>query len=132
MRAGQKPAQTATPTRMLVVGRDINVSGEIQSCECLVVEGVVEANVTCRELRVSASGMFKGKACVAVAEIIGGFCGELEVSEQLLVRAGGKVAAKLRYHQIEIERGGEICGEVQAAADEAVEDRQDRHAKRRA
>ena len=124
-------ARPETPTRMLVVGRDIVVSGEIQSCECLVVEGTVEANVTCRELRVAANGMFKGKASVSVAEIVGGFCGDLEVADRLLVRAGGKVAATLRYHRIEIERGGEISGDIQAVV-ETAEDQRGLKAKRRA
>jgi cytoskeletal protein CcmA (bactofilin family) len=121
-----------TPTRMLVVGRDITVSGEIQSCECLIVEGTVEANVSCQELRVAAGGMFKGIAHVAVADIVGGFCGDLEVSERLVVRMGGKIAATLRYHQIEIERGGEISGDIQAVAEKAEGDQRDRPTKRRA
>jgi cytoskeletal protein CcmA (bactofilin family) len=50
------------------------------------------------------------------AEIRGRFEGALNVSGRLLVHASGKVAAEVRYHQIEIERGGEISGQIQAQA----------------
>jgi len=118
--AAQPPSQvSATPkststARMLVVGREIVVSGEIKSCDCLVVEGNVEADVACKELRIAPGGLFKGTASVANAEIIGRFEGTLQVAERLTVRAGGKVSAKVRYQQIEIERGGQVSGDIQA------------------
>ena len=115
--AAIKPATNADPTsRKLVVGREIVVSGDIVSCENLVVEGTVRANVECRELLVEASGLFAGTASVANAEIFGRFEGELTVTGRLHVRAAGKVTAKLRYHEIEIERGGQISGDIQAQA----------------
>lgn len=108
-------AQTAT--RKLVVGRGIVFSGEITSCDCLVVEGTVKANIAgCHDIDIAEGGLFTGSASVESAEIRGRFEGALNVSGRLLVRASGRVAAEVRYHQIEIERGGEISGHVQAQA----------------
>ncbi|MGO8920407.1 MAG: bactofilin family protein [Stellaceae bacterium] len=111
------PATNPTSTtRKLVVGREIVVSGDIASCESLVVEGTVQANVECRDLRVEASGLFSGSASVGNAEIFGRFEGALTVTGRLHVRASGKISAKVRYHEIEIERGGQISGDLQVQA----------------
>ncbi len=111
------PAGSTTDAnaRMLVVGREIMVSGEIQSCDCLVVEGTVEASVSCKEIRIAEGGLFKGSATVETAEIFGRFEGELQVSGHLNLRASGDIAAKLRYQQLEIERGGRLSGDIQAS-----------------
>ncbi len=110
---GDAPSSDST-TRMLIVGRDIVITGEIQSCDCLVVEGTVKANVTCNELRIVRGGLFLGSALVANVDLAGCFEGELQVSQRLLLRASGRISAKLHYHQIEIELGGQISGDIQA------------------
>src|SRR5215469_3177421 len=112
-----KPETSQTATRKLVVGRGIVFSGEITSCDCLVVEGTVKANIAgCHDIDIAEGGLFTGSASVESAEIRGRFEGTLNVSGRLLVRASGRVAAEVRYHQIEIERGGEISGHIQAQA----------------
>jgi cytoskeletal protein CcmA (bactofilin family) len=112
-----KPETSQTATRKLVVGRGIVFSGEITSCDCLVVEGTVKANIAgCHDIDIAEGGLFTGSASVESAEIRGRFEGTLNVSGRLLVRATGRIAAEVRYHQIEIERGGEISGHIQAQA----------------
>ncbi len=116
MPTAAKPADAAqTAIRKLVVGRGIVFSGEIKSCDCLVVEGTVKANIAgCRDIYIADGGLFNGAASVENAEIRGRFEGELNVSARLLVHASGKVAAEVNYNQIEIERGGEVSGKIQA------------------
>jgi cytoskeletal protein CcmA (bactofilin family) len=112
-----KPETSQTATRKLVVGRGIVFSGEITSCDCLVVEGTVKANIAgCHDIDIAEGGLFTGSASVESAEIRGRFEGTLNVSGRLMVRATGRIAAEVRYHQIEIERGGEISGHIQAQA----------------
>jgi cytoskeletal protein CcmA (bactofilin family) len=115
--AAPPATKSETATRKLVVGRGIVFSGEITSCDCLVVEGTVKANIAgCHEIDIAEGGLFTGSASVDSAEIRGRFEGAINVSGRLLIRASGKVAAEVRYHQIEIERGGEISGQIQAQA----------------
>ena len=111
-----KPESAAqTATRKLVVGRGIVFSGEIKSCDCLVVEGTVKANIAdCHDINIAEGGLFTGSAAVDRAEIRGRFEGSLTVAEHLLIHSSGRVAAEVRYNQIEIERGGEISGTIQA------------------
>ena len=104
--------------KQLIVGRDIALSGQISSCEKLVVEGRVEANITeCSELEVAEPGIFKGEATIDVAVISGQFEGSLVVRELLIVHATGRINGTVRYGQIEIERGGQLQGDVRMIND---------------
>ena len=101
--------------RKLIVGREITLSGEITSCDKLIVEGSVEANLTnCRDVDIAESGLFKGSASIEDAEIRGRFEGNLVVRKRLLIKASGRVSGTIRYGQIEIECGGQISGDIQA------------------
>ncbi len=102
-------------SKRLVIGRDICLSGEITSCDRLVVEGSVEVNISdARALEVAASGHFKGEAEVDQADISGRFEGNLTAREKLTVRAGGRVSGTIRYGSIVIESGGEISGDTKS------------------
>ncbi|HTV89860.1 MAG TPA: polymer-forming cytoskeletal protein [Stellaceae bacterium] len=118
-----RPAPAAPPrrsegeARKLIVGREISLSGEITSCDRLIVEGSVEANLqNCHEVDIAESGLFKGSATIDEAEVRGRFEGNLIVRKRLLIRATGRVSGTIRYGQIEVECGGQITGEIQAHA----------------
>jgi cytoskeletal protein CcmA (bactofilin family) len=122
-RTAQPVAAQAKPTstsamepehKKLIVGRDISLNGEIRTCDTLVVEGRVEAVLQdCKNIEIMGPGEFKGAAEVDVADISGRFDGDLTARQRLIVRAGGKVLGKIRYGQLEIERGGVLSGEVE-------------------
>jgi cytoskeletal protein CcmA (bactofilin family) len=111
--------RSETDVRTLIVGREISLTGEINSCNKLVVEGSVEANLqNCRDVDISETGLFKGSASIDEAEVRGRFEGNLTVRKRLMIRATGKVTGTIRYGQIEIECGGQISGDIQAQAHE--------------
>jgi len=115
--AAPAPRRTETEHRKLIVGREIALSGEITSCDRLVVEGSVEANLAnCRDIDIAESGLFKGSASIEEAEIRGRFEGTLTVRKRLLIRSTGKVIGTVRYAQIEIEAGGQLAGDIQVLA----------------
>jgi cytoskeletal protein CcmA (bactofilin family) len=110
-----QPRRSDTEVRKLTVGREITLSGEITSCDKLIIEGSVEANLNnCRDVEIAESGLFKGSASIEDAEIHGRFEGNLTVRKRLLIKASGRVSGTIRYGQIEIECGGQISGDVQA------------------
>ncbi|HVZ02861.1 MAG TPA: polymer-forming cytoskeletal protein [Dongiaceae bacterium] len=120
--AGSQPAAAAAApkpssepdTKKLIVGGGIALNGEIRTCDTLVVEGRVEAVLQeCKNIEIMGPGEFKGAAEVDVADISGRFDGDLTARQRLIVRAGGKVLGKIRYGQLEIERGGVLSGEVE-------------------
>lgn len=107
--------KTDSPPRKLVVGNGIVFSGKISSCDCLVVEGTVKADITgCKDIHVAKGGVFVGSAASENADVQGRFEGELNVSQRLTVQATGEVSGKVRYHQIQIAFGGDISGDIAA------------------
>src|SRR6201997_5134816 len=112
---GTQPRRNDSEVRKLTVGREITLSGEITSCDKLIIEGSVEANLNnCRDVEIAESGRFKGSASIEDAEIQGRFEGNLVVRKRLLIKATGRVSGTIRYGQIEIECGGQISGDIQA------------------
>jgi len=108
--------------KKLIVGREIELSGEIRSCDKLVVEGTVDADLSDSVgLEVTPSGVYKGSAVIDVAEIAGRFEGDLTVRERLYLRATGQVHGTIRYRGLEIESGGRIGGTlIELSDDEAA------------
>ena len=105
-------ARTGASGGTLSVGQGIQVKGEIESCETLIVDGRVEASVTAGLLKVRKGGLFEGTATVARAEIAGTFTGQLKVGEHLSINGTGQVSGTIRYHRIAVEDGGQISGDV--------------------
>jgi len=102
-------------SRKLTVGREICLSGEITSCEKLIVEGRVEAALSdAHAIEIAPTGVFKGNAEVNEADISGLYEGELVARDLLTVRSGGRINGTVRYGRISIEAGGEISGDMRA------------------
>ena len=107
------PIGSESDANRLVVGRDIQLNGEITACDKLVVEGSVEVNLSnARVIEVAPTGHFKGTAEVDEADISGRFDGDLVAREKLIVRAGGLIKGKVCYGRIVIESGGEVSGDM--------------------
>jgi len=113
--------RSETGLRQLTVGREISLSGEIASCDTLIVEGSVEANLqNCRDVDIAETGLFKGSAEIDNADVRGVFEGNLVVRKRLLIRSGGQVSGTIKYGQIEIELGGQISGDVQMNSGDVI------------
>ncbi|MDA0653154.1 MAG: polymer-forming cytoskeletal protein [Proteobacteria bacterium] len=105
--------------KKLIVGRDIELNGKISSCEKLVVEGKVEANISeCREIEISETGTFIGEAEIEVAEISGTFEGTINARDLLIIRSTGRITGNIRFGRLEVERGGQIEGDVKVLKSE--------------
>ena len=103
--------------RVLTVGNDILLKGEIATCDRLVIEGKVDATLKdVHTVELAQTGSFKGTAEVEDAEISGLFEGDLIVRNRLVIYSTGKVRGKITYGEIEIERGGELTGEINSQA----------------
>ncbi|NBX02671.1 MAG: polymer-forming cytoskeletal protein [Alphaproteobacteria bacterium] len=112
----ERPAQRPNQ-RVLTVGNDILLKGEIATCDRLVIEGKVDATLNdVHTVEIAQSGSFKGSAHIEDAEISGLFEGDLVVKNRLVIYATGKVRGKITYGEIEIERGGELTGEIKTVA----------------
>jgi cytoskeletal protein CcmA (bactofilin family) len=104
--------------KRLIVGEGIRLSGEISSCDRLVVEGEVEVTLNdTLALEIASSGRFTGGCEVEEADISGVYEGDLTVRKRLFVRGSGKLTGTVRYGELELERGGQIAGNISVLAD---------------
>lgn len=121
---GARETEPASPPeaegKRLIVGRHINLSGEIRTCDRLVVEGCVEASLyDTRAVEIAPGGVFRGSATIESAEIGGLFEGDLVVRERLYVKGTGRIVGNVQYGELEIERGGVVSGKLDALPPEA-------------
>lgn len=110
------PAATTSAdpkSRRLVIGHGITMSGEIESCDLLVVEGTVEAALKgASVLEISESGMFYGTVEINEATIAGKFEGDLTVNGRLTVRSTGSITGAIAYKELAVEAGATIDGKI--------------------
>jgi len=112
--ASPDPAADKVDARTLIVGREISFSGDVTSCERLIIEGSIEVNLqNCQTMMIAESGIFRGNGSTENADVRGRVEGDLVVHKRLLIRAGGHVSGTITYGEIEIEAGGKISGVIQ-------------------
>ncbi len=105
--------QAEATDRTLTIGAGITMSGEIESCDNLIVEGTVEAALKgARNLDIAESGTFYGTVEIEDAVIAGRFEGELNVTGRLVLRSGGFITGSIAYGELEIEAGAVIDGRL--------------------
>lgn len=123
--AAANSATSSDPTanKRLIVGQGIRLSGEINSCDRLVVEGEVEVTLNdTLALEITSSGRFTGGCEVEEADISGIYEGDLTVRNTLFVRGTGRITGTIRYGTLELERGGQIAGNISVLGNENVAD----------
>lgn len=114
----ERPAPKAAAKRVLTVGPDIQMKGEITTCDRVVIEGAVDATLRdVHTVELAESGALKGTAEVQDAEISGEFEGDLVVRGRLIIYSTGRVRGNITYGEIEIERGGQISGNIRNVND---------------
>ena len=116
------PRGSEVDIRTMIVGAETGFTGEIRSCNRLVVEGTVEGKLdNCQHILIEESGAFRGETSTENADVRGSFDGVLVARKRLLVRATGRVSGTT-YAEIEIEPGGRVSGTLQMHGEIAVPD----------
>lgn len=112
------PTARLNAKRVLTVGPDIQMKGEITTCDRVVIEGMVDATMRdVHTVELAETGALKGTAEVEDAEISGSFEGDLVVRGKLTVYTTGRVRGNITYGEIEIQRGGQISGNIRNVAE---------------
>lgn len=109
----ETPSANASSDRRLTIGAGITMSGEIESCDYLLVEGTVEAALKgANVLEIAESGTFYGTVEIDEANIAGRFEGDITVHGRLTISASGTVTGSIIYKELEIEAGAVIDGKL--------------------
>ena len=99
--------------RTLTIGRGINMSGEIDACDHLMVEGTVEAALKgAKLLEIAQSGTFYGTVEIEEATIAGRFEGDLTVNGRLTIKSSGVITGSIAYRELEVESGAVLDGRM--------------------
>jgi cytoskeletal protein CcmA (bactofilin family) len=117
---GRRASSSGADGRKLIVGDGLSLSGEITSCDILVVAGKVEAKLTDGKLlEINETGQFRGSVEIENADIAGRYDGQLVVHGRLTVRSTGRISGMIKYGELEISAGGQIIGELQVTGGNA-------------
>jgi len=124
MMGGQTYGAAQTPTtsdgRRLTIGQGITLSGEIENCDQLLVEGTVEATLNgAKLLDIAESGVFYGSVDIEEAVIAGRFEGDLTVDGRVTIEATGIVIGTITYRELTVEAGANIEGKISSFASNA-------------
>ena len=99
--------------RRLVIGEGISISGEIEACDTLVVEGTVEAALKgARILEIAENGTFYGTVEIDECTIAGRFEGDITVNGRLTVRSTGSITGTMSYKELAVEAGATVDGKI--------------------
>ncbi len=125
-----QPAQVESG-RQLNIGQGITMSGEIEACDHLVVEGTVEAALKgANVLEIAESGAFYGTVEIEEATIAGRFEGDITVRGRLTIEATGVVIGSIAYKELAIEAGATLDGSVSPIGSENATQNQTRSNKK--
>lgn len=124
--AAQSPKPPPTAERKasggeLVIGRGIQVKGQIGACKTLVVEGELDASVEVETLLLLEGGVFKGNAVVENADLAGELDGKLTVRGRLHLGPTARASGEIRYRRIVVDDGGRIAGDISVLDEERAE-----------
>ncbi|MGH1377519.1 MAG: bactofilin family protein [Alphaproteobacteria bacterium] len=111
--APQAPDTYTGNDRTLTIGRGINMSGEIDACDHLMVEGTVEAALKgAKLLEIAESGTFYGTVEIEEATIAGRFEGDITVNGRLTIKSSGVITGSIAYRELEVESGAVLDGRM--------------------
>ena len=104
---------TKTEGRRLVVGEGISLSGEIEACDVLIVEGTIEAALKgAKTLDIAETGVFYGTVSIDEATVAGRFEGDLTVQGRLTIKSTGSITGSVSYKELAVEAGAVLDGKV--------------------
>lgn len=114
---GTANTRTETEGRKLTIGQGITMSGEIENCDQLLVEGTVEATLNgAKLLDIAETGVFYGSVDIEEAVIAGRFEGDLTVDGRVTIESTGTVIGTITYRELTVEAGATIEGKISSFA----------------
>lgn len=100
-------------SRKLVIGQGITMSGEIEACDHLIVQGTIEASLKgANVLDVAETGSYFGTVEIEEANIAGRFEGDITVKGRLTIESTGTIIGSVTYKELSMEAGATLDGSV--------------------
>ncbi len=99
-------------SRVLVIGEDTFLKGEVRNGGRIEIYGYVEGDVAGDLLVVQPGGRCFGTVTVESADIHGTLQGDISVKQLITVRTGGSVTGNVQYGRLAMEMGGNLSAEM--------------------
>lgn len=100
------------------LGPTIEIEGEIEGNEDLVIQGKVEGNIIShKSLTVDGSGNVEATITTHSMTVSGRLSGNVEASERVEIRQEGKMIGDIKSPRIVIADGAKFKGNIEMAVD---------------
>ena len=99
-------------SRVLVIGEDTFLKGEVRNGGRIEVFGYVEGDVAGGLLVVQPGGRCFGTVNVESADVHGVLQGEIQARELITIRESGEVTGNVQYGRLAMEMGGHLSADV--------------------
>lgn len=98
-----------------VIGKSVQIRGEVKGNEDLLVEGLVEGTVTLSDSRLTIGSKAQVKANVVARDVIvmGALTGDVQASGRVELRAGSSMTGDIHAARLSIEENAMFSGKVE-------------------
>jgi cytoskeletal protein CcmA (bactofilin family) len=96
------------------IGKSVQIRGELQGSEDLLVDGMVDGTIALQESRLTIGPNAKVKANVSARDIVvmGSIEGNLQASGRIELRSGCQVSGDMKAARLSIEENATFSGKV--------------------
>jgi len=105
------PTKQIKEKSSLMIGEGAIIKGEIKEENEINVQGVIEGDISCKELIVGKTGSIKGKIKTNTLYVEGNVEGDIDVRELLKLMSSSCVSGKITYGSLQINEGGKLNSE---------------------
>jgi cytoskeletal protein CcmA (bactofilin family) len=100
-----------TKENSIFVGEGVVFKGSIKAPKA-IISGKFDGELDARDVLIGASGVVTGKTTAQFVDLKGELNDSVTSRELLIVRGTGRVGGTVTYGEIEIERGGQVKGDM--------------------
>jgi cytoskeletal protein CcmA (bactofilin family) len=103
-----------TPGAPAAIGKSVQIRGEVNGSEDLLVDGVVEGTITLSDNRLTVGPNARVSANVAARDVVllGTLIGDIQASGRVELRAGSNLTGDIRSARLSIEENAMFSGKV--------------------
>jgi len=102
----------ASENGCLIVGEGVKLNGSFVVPNSASIAGTIEGDLTAREILVGSTGVLKGKITADLVDVSGEVHENITSNKSLFIRSTGKISGTIQYAEIEIEKGGDMQGNL--------------------
>ena len=107
----EKKTLDTIKTSSLIIGEGASIKGEIKEENEITVQGIIEGDITCKDLIVGKTGSIKGKIQAHTLYVEGNVEGEIDIQELLKLMSSSRVSGKITYGSLQVNEGGKLISE---------------------